>query len=69
MRVSLVLAVAIAIALPICAQAKNGGEHSNPPNTTTKKTTSKAPDKPIKPFIKLEDVKGESKDKDHNDKW
>ena len=46
----------------------NSGGSSEPSKTVAKKpATSTAADKTTKPFIKLEGIKGESKDKDHKD--
>jgi hypothetical protein len=68
MRLTLILAIAIAAALPICAQAQNSGGNSKPPATNTvakKPATNTAADKTTKPFIKFDGIKGEAMDKDH----
>jgi hypothetical protein len=68
MRLSLVLAIVIAAALPICAQAQGSGGNSKPLATKTvakMPATNAAADKTTKPFIKFDDIKGEAKDTDH----
>jgi hypothetical protein len=66
-RIKFALLFAIAFLLPISVQAGNkAGGGPKPPTVKPANTKSAADPKP-KPFIKLEGVKGESKDATHKD--